>query len=395
MSLRVGILTTHPIQYQVPWFRALAAQPGLELEVFYCMLPDAQQQGDGFGVAFQWDVPLLGGYRHRVLDNCSAHPSVTTFRGCDTPGIARIVREEPWDAFIVNGWVAKSCLQLLAACRLHGVPCIVRGESNAIRPRAAWKRIIHRLLLKQYAAYLAIGTQSRLFYTSNGVPPSRIFSAPYCVENERFAFPERQTRRGGPFTFLFSGKLIAKKRPLDVLQALATVVRTTGPAAVRLLVAGDGELRSECEALVAQHGLPVEFMGFLNQSRIAQAYREADALVLPSDHGETWGLVVNEAMASGLPAIVSDQVGCHRDLILEGVTGHTFPCGDSTALAERMLSLAQAPDAAFRMGQAACQRVSELFSYRQVLEGTLAALRQVCAPGSLPQSPADAAMKPR
>lgn len=395
MSLRVGILTTHPIQYQVPWFRALAAQPGIELEVLYCMLPDAQQQGSGFGVAFQWDVPLLGGYQHRVLDNRSTQPSVTTFFGCDTPGIDKIVRDGQWDAFIVNGWVAKSCLQLLAACRRHGVPCIVRGESNAIRPRAGWKRALHRLLLKQYAAYLAIGTQSRQFYLNNGVPPEHIFTAPYCVENERFAFPDRQPRREGPFTFLFSGKLIDKKRPLDVLQALATLVRSTGPGAVRLLIAGDGELRSECEALVAQHGLPVEFLGFLNQSRIAQAYRDSDALVLPSDHGETWGLVVNEAMASGLPAIVSDQVGCHPDLIQEGLTGHTFPCGDTGALADRMQRLAQAPDAAFRMGQSACQRVNDRYSYQQVVEGTLAALRHVCKPGTLPHSPVEAAIKPR
>ena len=217
MTLRLGILTTHPIQYQVPWFRALSKEPGVELEVLYCMLPDASQQGSGFGVKFQWDIPLMDGYRYRVLENRAPEPAVTTFWGCDTPQIDAIVRDGQWDAFIVNGWVAKSCLQLLWACRRYGVPCIVRGESNAIRPRAAWKGWIHRALLRQYAAFLAIGTQNEAFYRANGVPQERIFSAPYCVENDRFAQPEPRCERACPFTFLFSGKLIDKKRPLDAL----------------------------------------------------------------------------------------------------------------------------------------------------------------------------------
>jgi glycosyltransferase involved in cell wall biosynthesis len=384
MTLRLGILTTHPIQYQVPWFRALAAEPGIDLEVLYCMIPDAQQQGSGFGVKFQWDLPLLDGYRYRVLDNRAAQPSVTTFSGCDTPGIASIVRDERWDAFIVNGWVARSCLQLLLACRRHGVPCIVRGESNAIRPRAWWKSAIHRVLLRQYAAFLAIGTQNRAFYRAAGVPDEKIFSAPYCVENQRFAHPGRQPREQGPFTFLFSGKLIPKKRPLDVLQALARLSPQLAPGAVRLLVAGDGELRAQCEAFAAQHRLPVEFRGFLNQSRIVEVYRESDCLVLPSDDGETWGLVVNESMASGLPAIVSDQVGCHPDLIEPGVTGYTFPCGDSAALAVRLQQMMADRGSAFQMGQAACHRVHEGYGYRQVVQGTLQALRHVCPPGANP-----------
>lgn len=377
MNIRLGILTTHPIQYQVPWFRALSKEPGIDVEVLYCMLPDAQQQGSGFGVQFTWDVPLLDGYRYRVLDNRAADPSVTTFSGCNTPGIRRIVRDEPWDAFIVNGWVARSCLQLLAACRLHGVPCIVRGESNAIRPRAGWKQAIHRVLLRQYSACLAIGSQNRAFYLANGVPEDRIFSTPYCVQNERFAFADRQPRSQGPFTFLFSGKLIPKKRPMDVLHALKHLVAEVGRDHVQLLIAGDGELRGQCQAFAVEQGLPVRFLGFLNQSRIALAYRESDCMVLPSDNGETWGLVVNESMASGLPVIVSDQVGCHPDLVADGVTGYTFPCGDSAALAGRMRQMCALPADAFRMGQAACRKVHDGFGYQQVVLGTLQALQHV------------------
>ena len=82
-----------------------------------------------------------------------------------------------------------------------------------------------------------------------------------------------------------------------------------------------------------EHTLPVSFAGFLNQGEIPAAYAACDALVLPSDYGETWGLVVNEAMACGVPAVVSDAVGCGPDLVEEGQTGMIFPLGDIPALA--------------------------------------------------------------
>ncbi len=152
MPYKIGILTTHPVQYQVPWLRALADLQEIDLTVFYCMIPDERQQGEGFGVNFQWDIPLLDGYKYEVLENISRQPSVTNYWGCDTPGIENIVNNRKFDAFIVNGWIVKSCIQLLRACRKYGVPCIVRGESNAIRPRAWWKGQIHKRLLAKYSA---------------------------------------------------------------------------------------------------------------------------------------------------------------------------------------------------------------------------------------------------
>ena len=96
---------------------------------------------------------------------------------------------------------------------------------------------------------------------------------------------------------------------------------------------GDGPLRASMEQIVAGAGSPIRFAGFLNQTEMPRAYAASDALVLPSDGGETWGLVVNEAMASGLPAVVSDQVGCGPDLVLPAKTGETFPCGAVSELA--------------------------------------------------------------
>jgi hypothetical protein len=102
MSYRVGVVTTHPIQYQVPWFRLLAGRPDIDLTVFYSQIPSARQQGDGFGIAFEWDVSLLDGYPYKVLPNVAKTPSVTTFRGCDTPALYHEILRDRFDAVIVQ-----------------------------------------------------------------------------------------------------------------------------------------------------------------------------------------------------------------------------------------------------------------------------------------------------
>ena len=118
-----------------------------------------------------------------------------------------------------------------------------------------------------------------------------------------------------------------------------------------LIVVGDGEYRVALEERVRELDLPVSFCGFINQGDIPGYYQAADCLVLASDHGETWGLVVNEAMASGLPAIVSDQVGCAEDLVTSGQTGDVYPFGQTEMLAGKMLAMASDPENAQKMGQ--------------------------------------------
>ena len=109
MNPKLIIIETHPIQYKAPLFRRLAAQPQIDLTVLYAMIPDAAQQGAGFGVPFAWDVPLLEGYRYEVMANRASRPSVTEFRGCDTPELfARLRRAAglPIRSFVAGSFLA-------------------------------------------------------------------------------------------------------------------------------------------------------------------------------------------------------------------------------------------------------------------------------------------------
>ena len=348
MTLRIGFLVSHPIQYYAPIFRELARR--CDLTVFYAHRQSAAQQARaGFGVAFEWDVDLMSGYQSQFLENVAAHPSVERFRGCDTPGIAREIAQGRFDAFIVSGWALLCYWQATRACRRVGVPVLVRGDSQLAGRRSAAvraaKAVAFRHLLRRFDGFLYVGQRNREYLLHYGASADRLFFSPHCVDNDAFraaseAARGKQPRVTGRGRLLFVGKLIERKHPQDLLQAAALV--SVGGRRVEVAFAGSGELEAMLKQMAAAKGVQTAFHGFVNQSALPAIYSGADVLVLPSDGLETWGLVVNEAMACGLPAIVSDAVGCGPDLIEPGVTGATFPLGDVAALAkavETVLSL--------------------------------------------------------
>jgi glycosyltransferase involved in cell wall biosynthesis len=386
----VAIVTTHPIQYQAPWFRALAAHPALDLEVFFCHQATPSQQADaGFGVEFDWDVPLLEGYRYRFLKNVAADPSVGHFSGLDTPEIRGIIGEQRFHAVINCGWHRKSYWQSIRACWKTRTPVMVRSDSHLHTERTALKEALklpaYRLFIPRMDACLAVGRWARDYFLHYGARPDRIFLVPHCIDERWFSghaarlAPCRPQLRAGwklpddAAVFLWAAKFIPKKRPLDFLRALEIAAR--GGACVHGLMVGDGPLRAESEAFARQHSVPVTFAGFLNQSEIAKSYVACDMLVLCSDGGETWGLVVNEAMVCGRPCIVSDKVGCGPDLVTSE-TGAIFPLGDAGRLAALMSKFAAERDCLRTMGGAAARKITE-YSTGVAVQGVLEAVHAV------------------
>ena len=379
---RLVIFTTHPIQYQVPWFRALADDPAIELLVVFSYVPPPAAQGVGFGTAFSWDIPLFDGYRHRIL-NCAQPPfAVPAFGQRWARGIGPLLDEFRPDVAMVLGWQEISLVQAVFACRRRGIPIILRGESNAKKQRSRAVQVIHKLYFKLFDGYLAIGKSNADLYLSAGVASKQIVTAGYSVDNDRFSqsakvlqasrsdLRHRWSIEEGNICFLFVGKLEMKKRVLHFLAALALARQTD--ASIVGLVVGRGEQNDEANAFVVEHTLPVVFAGFLNQSQITEAYVAADALVLPSDFGETWGLVVNEAMAVGLPVICSDRVGCADDLVLDGVNGRVVAFGDVAAIAKCMVEMSADPERRRLMGQSARESVEKHFSIKRAVEQTKA-----------------------
>jgi glycosyltransferase involved in cell wall biosynthesis len=351
---RLAILTSHPIQYYAPLFRALAQTVDLHVLFAHRAIP-VEQARAGFGTPFAWDVDLTSGYAHSFLKNIARRPGTDRFLGCDTPDIDRHLRAGRFQALLVLGWHLKSYLQGVLAAKCLGIPVMVRGDSQLLTPRSPFKKALKSLvyppLLRFFDAALYVGQRSRAYYGHYGYPADRLFYSPHCVDTQWFSAraTEEERRRlrdqydVAPETLLvlFAGKLVPFKRPTDVIAAAASC-RSRG-LEVEILVAGSGELEAGLKAAAAVARVPLHLLGFRNQTEMPAAYAAADCLVLPSDGRETWGLVANEALACGRPIIVSDACGCAPDLAKDGQIGRTFPTGDAEALADAIGSLAASP----------------------------------------------------
>lgn len=393
LSKKLAVITTHPIQYQAPWFRAMATHPDLDLKVYFCHQAGSEEQSSaGFGVKFDWDVPLLNGYEFQFLKNVSSKPTINEYAGLDTPVIKEIIENEKFDAVIVNGWHYKSAWQAIRACWQTKTPVMARGDSHLKTRRGPLKKILkwpyYRWFIPKLDACLAVGKWSKEYYLHYGASSSRVFIVPHVIDDayfadkiasltlQRDALREKWTLSSDAAVFLFSAKFIEKKRPLDFIKAIESASRKE--RGVMGLMVGDGPLRADCETYVNQRNVPIKFAGFLNQSQIASSYIVADALVLPSDGGETWGLVVNEAMACGRPCIVSDHVGSGPDMIVRGETGDIFPVGNIDALADLLVYYSNHRTKLNDMGLKALE-MARRNSTGAAVDGVLHALESVSA----------------
>jgi glycosyltransferase involved in cell wall biosynthesis len=367
----LAILTTHPIQYQTPIWQALAKDGRVPFEVWYLTDHGTQPSLDReFGKTFSWDIDMFAGYPYRIIKTAPGAGPVTPFKCRLREPLRERLHQSGAKALWIQGWQVLAYWQAVWEAKTAGTEVWLRGESNDLMPTPMWKRPLKQLVLGQLFArvdrFFYIGSANRRLYRNFGVPERKLYSAPYAVDNERFERQAAELRKSRmnirrawgisdeAFCILFCGKLIPKKRPMDLVGAARQLMSDGRLSNMHLLFAGSGELDSKLRAQctvefdgqedkrngsserMGLRGKPrASFTRFLNQTEISRAYVAADCLVLPSDYGETWGLVVNEAIASGLPCIVSRACGCAEDLV---DPEWSFPLADIAALADRIAS---------------------------------------------------------
>lgn len=389
MKYRIAVVTSHVIQYQDPLFKQLAAHPEIDLTVLFCSRIGAERYLDwDLGVELTWDIKMLEGYRHSFLRNI-ALKSRGGFWTRVNPGVVPALLTGRFDAVLVMGWGSVSAWLAFATCRAAGIPFFINGDTSFVDDpptlRGRTRRAILRRLFARTSAFLLTGTMNGDFYRHFGADPKRFFLMPYAIDNERFrggsrlTAGERQALRHelgispNQMVVVFSGKLIAGKNPLHLVQALERM-RCRERAAV--LFMGDGAERLMLERFVRDRGISnVHFLGFVNQSRMPRIYASGDVVALPSarDHR---GTVVNEAMACGLPVVISDQVGIwgEGDIVRDGDNGFVLPVGDIDRLAAALDCLADDPLLRARMGARSLEIIGT-WNYERDIEGILSALR--------------------
>jgi glycosyltransferase involved in cell wall biosynthesis len=397
MPVRLTAVLTHPIQYYAPWFRHIEARAReLALTVVHATQPTPKQQGVGFDRAFEWDIPLTDGYRSIIVRPAKPEDRVdsASFTGLDVPEIGEAIAATSPDVAMITGWYSMTLIRALFACRRLGVPTLYRGDSHLLSGPQNWKRplwtIKTRLLLRQFDGFLSPGMRVNEYLRWYGVPEHRIFRVPHAVDNDSFAAAAapyrdptvRANARGrwgidpDAFVVLFVGKLVRSKRPVNVVRAVARLA----PGAT-LVVVGSGMLEEEVRSEAVRLGVDLRMVGFMNQSELGEPYGLADCLTLPSDFPETWGLVVNEALATGLPCVVSNAVGCAPDLIRDGETGYVYPLDDIDALAMTLAKVRHRKAAGHDWGPA-CRALIDSYSYDAATSGLVRAARSV-----IPHSP--------
>lgn len=257
------------------------------------------------------------------------------------------------DAVAVPGWTHPGSLAALQWCAQHKKPAIMMSETAAIDfDRVWWKEAIKRRLIAQCSAGLVGGPAHRAYLSALGLPRDRVFLGYDVVDNAHFAqgaaevqsnaTSERTARNLPDRYFLASNRFVPKKNLLRLIKAFAFYrQRAPRESAWDLVLLGDGELRPSIESTCQALGLEgvVHLPGFKQYGALPAYYGLAGAFVHASTR-EQWGLVVNEAMASGLPVVVSERCGCAEVLVEDEGNGFTFDPYDVKALANRLLCMA-------------------------------------------------------
>lgn len=335
--IRVAVVYPIPVHYRTPLFELVAAQPEVDLTVLYC-----RRNPESSGVGGD-ALP----YPHRFLPGAGF-----VFQGRDVrvnvnPAVIAEVVRGRFDVLVVNGLSHPSTYLALVAGATRRTPFIVWIESHHQRMAPApalveaAKKVVYGAIFRRASAAFMTGTLARDYFVSYGGRAERAFRVANTTGVVDVADAVAAIR-GGPRsavpTLLFVGRLIPAKGLPHLLDALAMVASRA--LDFRMVVVGDGPLRSQLENQCRHLGVAarVTFTGFLPPEEIVAQYAMADIFVLPSLH-ETWGTVVNEAMAASLPVITTSVVGASGDLVRDRDNGRVVAPGDAEALAEAIIGL--------------------------------------------------------
>ena len=345
--IKLAYFVSHPIQYQAPLLRMIAADPDIDLKVFfYSDFSLKPYQDSGFGKVIEWDVPLTEGYDYQFLDCWGSKQWKNIFQQPIAKNVTKQLKNGNFDAVWVHGWAWFCSLQVIFAAEKLNIPVFIRGDSNILRePKQLIKKLIKqailRWLFKKVSRFLCVGKLNYEFYQSYGISNEKLVFVPHAVDNDFFqaqAILAKNNRKelkkfleldpNRPI-ILFAAKLMDVKRPEDLLSSY----RLLSPDGIQepepyLLFVGDGDLKASLENTAKETGWQsIRFLGFKNQSEMPAMYDLCDIFVLPSGF-ESWGLAINEVMNAGKAVVVSDVVGCVPDLVRHQQNGWIFPTGN-------------------------------------------------------------------
>ena len=361
MKRNVVILTEIISPYRIPLFNTFAQEPGIDLYVIFLSETDP--------VLRQWHV-----YKEEIRFPYCVLPSwrrrVGKYNALLNRRVGAALRSAKPDVILCAGYSYVASWQALAWAKSQRVPFLLWSESVPQDRRNGYAVVefLKDQFLRKCDGFVVPGKSAREYLLKKGVNAEHIFTAPNAVDNEFFARAAGITREnavakrselGLPARyFLFVGRLVREKGVHGLLAAYGQLDAETRQK-VGLVFVGDGKARKQLEAhaLAIAPGM-IRFAGFVHREQLPAYYALAEGLVLPT-HTDTWGLVVNEAMACGLPVVVSQTAGCAPDLVREQWNGVLLSSCDVPTLSRTMQSIATQPALVVSMGTRSREHIQQ------------------------------------
>ncbi len=383
---KLAIVITHPIQYYIPWIVELGKRH-TRVKVFFTW--EQSQAGKvydpGFGREIEWDLPLLEGYDFQFVKNISPKPGTHHFWGLVNPSLNSDIEKWSPDALLVLGWSFYSHLRCLTYFSKK-IPVLFRGDSVLIHQPPGLRKFFRKRFLtwlyRHVDHVLYVGTNNKSYFLEHGIREEQLHFSPHAIDVARFAQPDMVYRNQAQawkrrlpipehfLTVLSAGKMTEVKNPAFTIE----LARACESLPVAFVLVGNGPLRASLERSAAQL-TNVHFIDFQNQLMMPVVYRMGDVYILPS-LSETWGLGVNEAMASGIPVMVSDHVGCAPDLIFENRSGMSFALTDIQKCVVFLKKMIEEENALPELSQAA-NAVIQFFTFTDIVHSVENVMQEI------------------
>ena len=374
--LRVVLVSPEPTPYRAPLLDLVAARPEVDLTVAYAARTVA---GRGWSVDPGHRSVFLRGIRLPGVRRLLRHDYPVT------PGIWGVLGQARPDVVVATGWSTFPSQAAIAWARRRRVPYLLLVSSHDDDPRPGWRRAAKRLvvprLVRGAAGALVLGTRARDSLVARGARPERIRVFANTVDVGAWA--ERAdalaARRDALRAALGAAPedvvvlSVARLAPEKGLSDLVRAVALADAPAPLLVVAGSGPERDGLTDEARALGVRLVLLGDVAWERLQEVYAAADVFALLSTR-EPWGVVVNEAMATGLPIVLSSAVGAAPDLLEEGGNGFGVPPGAAAAAGEVLARLASDPVLRETMSRRSRDLVRR-FDYASSVEAFVAAVR--------------------
>jgi glycosyltransferase involved in cell wall biosynthesis len=234
----------------------------------------------------------------------------------------------------LTGYYDLASWAILFYCKIKGIKTVLSNESTAgDHSRNSIKEFIKSLIIKQFDGFFNFGTLSKEYILSLGGKPEQMLVNRNCVDNLALKriyeksinnrVSEQKRLALSAKNFIFVGRLIDFKNLFRFLEAFGIAQKSLHQD-WGIIILGDGELKNNLQNFVLEKNIQkVNFQQGVSWQQVPEYLALSDVLVLTS-YSEPWGLVVNEAMACGLPVLISDKCGCAIDLVQHGENGYTF-----------------------------------------------------------------------